>query len=691
MGLRGGAALSRRALGVGLLAVSLLPIHRVLAHPETGPAGSATVQLADATLSLVWWGSLLILVLSLVLGRLGEAADPGAWVGRAEARLGGRGTAWAAGLPAGLAFAFATALSLGLFHGYPTALDEMAHLVQARYMAAGRLAGPAASPESFWVIQNTMIHDVGWSSQYPPLHTALLGLGLRLQALWITGPVLTGVTVLFGGLVAHRLIGERGALASWAALALACSVFVLALGAGYLSHVSAAALSTAGLWAGLRARDGRASWAVLAGVLAGALVATRPWIGLLLSGLFGLGLWIPEAIAGRGARWLFGRLGLAFLGSLPGGLSLAWYNARLYGSPVRFGYGVLQGPAHGLGFHADPWGNAYGPLEALGYTAADLLQLGVHLFETPVPALALVGAYLVTARKLEAGTRILVVWALLPVVANALYWHHGHHLGPRMLYESAPAWVLLTAVSAAGVVRALPRGWMARSARWAICLSVVSALVIGVPGRLGSYRWTSDTLARIQVPDGSDGALVFVHGAWSGRLSAELAGLGMRLDSVETAIRRNDTCRVQQFVDEWRRRGSRMEAEAAQSLDFTSRAGAPPGLRVLEVAPGSLIRSDPGSPPTGSCAVQARADRFGVVELAPLLWQGDLPGLERGQAMFVRDLGPDLNRVLLRAEADREPLVFAPKRESAPPELQPYDPAMELLWGEDGPRAGGGP
>ncbi len=33
--------------------------------------------------------------------------------------------------------------------------------------------------------------------------------------------------------------------------------------------------------------------------------------------------------------------------------------------------------------------------------------------------------------------------------------------------------------------------------------------------------------------------------------------------------------------------------------------------------------------PTASCRREARADRQGVVELAPLLWQGDVPGAER--------------------------------------------------------------
>jgi len=82
-----------------------------------------------------------------------------------------------------------------------------------------------------------------------------------------------------------------------------------------------------------------------------------------------------------------------------------------------------------------------------------------------------------------------------------------------------------------------------------------------------------------------------------------------------------------------------------------------------------------------ACAREVAADRFGAVSLAPLLWQGDLPGLASdGAPLFVRDYGPERNQAVLRAFPDRTPAVFARRAEAAPPTLIPYDEAMALLW-----------
>jgi hypothetical protein len=680
VGLSGATLLVRRGLGVAVLVLSLLPVYRLLDDPSAGPAGQATVRLGDATLSLVWWSLLIVGAGALGLGRLIPRADPADLLRRLDSRLAGL-------RPSGLALTAAVvgallALAVGhfVFQGYPTLLDEMAQLLHARFFAVGRLAGLQPDPAASWIIQNTLVTDAGWVSQYPPFHTGLLSLGLAFGGLGLTGPMATLVMLLCTAAIARRLLPDQSSIVRWSAVLAATSPFVLALGAGYLSHVTAAALTAAGLWAGLRARDGSAGWALLAGLLAGAFAATRPWTALVLSAFFTAGIWIPRWREGTGARWLTVRMALAALGSAPGGILLAAYNTRVFGGPLRFGYAVAQGPRHGLGWHDDPWGNAYGPLEALGYTAADLLQLGVHLFETPIPATAAVGAFLLLTPRLARGATVLISWALLPVAANAFYWHHGYHLGPRMLFEAAPAWILLTVISVGGLMTMLPEGWPARSARWAIVLSVAWALALGVPGRLQNYRWSPDALARMQVPTASDTTLIFVHGGWSGRLSAELAGRGMRLDSVETAIRRNDACRVQTFLSVWSETGTREPAAVRAGLDFRPLPGNAAGLEIVEISPGSTVRVDRTAAPSPECRRQAAADRLGVVELAPLLWQGDLPGMEGGAPLFVRDLGPERNAELLARYGGRKAMILVSSSPDQPPELVPYQEGMERIW-----------
>ena len=90
-----------------------------------------------------------------------------------------------------------------------------------------------------------------------------------------------------------------------------------------------------------------------------------------------LGLWVA-AWGGKDAteRWLGRRLGGAAVGGAPFALALAAYNRALFGAPSRFGYEAAFGPAHGLGFHRDPWGNLYGLREAVAYTGCGPLHAG---------------------------------------------------------------------------------------------------------------------------------------------------------------------------------------------------------------------------------------------------------------------------------------------------------------------------
>ena len=84
---------------------------------------------------------------------------------------------------------------------------------------------------------------------------------------------------------------------------------------------------------------------------------------------------------------------------------------------------------------------------------------------------------------------------------------------------------------------------------------------------------------------------------------------------------------------------------------------------------------------TPDCLLEAEADRYGSVALAPLLWQGDLPGIEAGRPMFVRDLGPERNRAVRERFPDRPALVFGYAEGANAPELQDYDDAIASLWG----------
>jgi hypothetical protein len=163
---------------------------------------------------------------------------------------------------------------------------------------------------------------------------------------------------------------------------------------------------------------------------------------------------------------------------------------------------------------------------------------------------------------------------------------------------------------------------------------------------------------------------VFVHGGWTSRIAMRLAAAGMTLDSVETAIRQNPTCHVQEFLD-----GSRTRAD----LDFTPRAtNLPP---VAEISPGNRIRVVPGAVLPTSCQREIVADKRGTLEVATLYWRSDLPGLAGDGVMFVRDLGPAENATFIARYPERRAYVILTRSPETMPELVEYGEGMEMLWG----------
>jgi hypothetical protein len=210
-----------------------------------------------------------------------------------------------------------------------------------------------------------------------------------------------------------------------------------------------------------------------------------------------------------------------------------------------------------------------------------------------------------------------------------------------------------------------PRGVLATT----FTLALLAGLVWFTPARLAGYALPpSAALAAASAAETP--ALVFVHGGWTSRIAMRLAAAGMTLDSVETAIRQNPTCQVQEFLD-----GSRTRAD----LDFSPRAtNLPP---VAEISPGNRIRVEPGAVLQPTCQREIASDQRGTVEVATLYWRSDLPGLAGDGVMFLRDLGPAENATFIARYPERRVYVMLTPSTDALPTLVPYDEAMALLWG----------
>ena len=692
----------RRAAGLALLLLTILPLYRQLPQRETGLTGRSTAENVELQMELLRSGFLILLIIALLAGMLLDRsvlqrAEDG--IGRALRRLSVPAFATSVGL---LAAALTTVVAITVFERRPNLADAILQLTHARYFAAGQLGGPADFAAGFWHMQNSVVTDAGWFSQYPPGHIALLALGYALGAEWLVGPVVMGLTASIGVLVMHRLMAGNETAARLAGLAAGLSPMLLAHAASFMNHATAALFGVLAIYCALRALDGPRWWAAGAGAAVTAQAAVRPLAAVVTMLVVAGAIWLHDARAGRGAaaergspvRRFLERCALAVLGGLPFLAAHLWYNGTAFGGPTTFGYDATWGPTHGLGFHLDPWGHTYGPIEALLYTSADLVALNLNLLETLLPHVTLVGVWLLVARTLRPGERVLALWALLPVLANALYWHHGFFMGPRMLAEFAPAWAGVSVVAIHGLLERLPSGvrpglrLSPRSAATALLIAGAAAGVVLVPQRLASYGGDWLPAFRAAPPAAPDNSVVFVHGAWEQRLMTRLASRGLRLDVVETAMRQNPTCLVQRHFDALGDGGGFGSARATPTTTTTALPPldlAPRTFEYLprpEIAPDVRIRLDTARALDDSCRRQIQPDRYGATDASFFLWMGDLPGIESGRPMYARDLGPELNRHLLERYPNRTAWMYGHFGEGESPRLLPYDRAVRMLWGD---------
>ena len=663
--------IAMRALGVALLLLAYLPIHRLLDPSFAGPAGAFTRAAAEAAWQVGLLGTLIVIGLALVMSRL-VPVDRLTWMVRPLAGVLERPSRSAFSLSLGFAsFGLSTWIAVSLFGMLPTSVDEMVQLLHAGSLAGGRLARPLGGLEAAWAVQNGLLTPSGWTSVYPPGHTGLLALGLIAGVPWLVGPIAVGAGTAAFAVALERLL-DSVFVARLAALLVGFSPFWLLLGGSHLSHTSAAAGGALVLWTALLARDGSPKWGLAAGASIGLFVLARPWVGIVVSTVVVLAVWLPPILTGlRTHSWGLSRVAATLVGGAPFALFLLAWNQRLFGHVSAMGYTAAFGPAHRLGLHVDPWGNRYGWLEAFAYTGADAVQLSAHLLETPLPALALIGVWLLLSR-VPRGAGVLCLWAGSALVANSLYWHHGVHMGPRMLYNSAPAWASLFAIAAVCLVRsevAILRRYRNFTV-WLVVLALLGGMVLA-PGVVLSHRSASAAAAALPSPPGAS-SVVFVHGSWGSRVSARLASDGMRRDSIETALRRNDIC----AVDEYSKGRTQGLAQSLGGLDFDPLPGTPSSLERREISPGNVIRVSPPRAPTPSCLREARADRLGVIELEPLLWQA--PPVPGTRVLVARDLGPLENARLIN-ELRRTPYLYVDLE--GEPRLMDYADGMELIWG----------
>ena len=571
-----------------------------------------------------------------------------------------------------------------VFSRRPLLIDELAQLWQAQRYAEGRLWLPAPLHREFFSFLHLVDLGDRVYAQFPPGGPFMLWLGVLAGAPWLVGPVCGALSVLLFARVARA--AEPTASRGWvlgASVLFAVTPFGVFMFGSYMNHVTAllwilvAIVSLAHL---VRTEGGSAgtSLSPVSSVEERARLVPAFSLGLGLGAAATIRPLDAFAFALPAAIWLVVRAGRdsrRWMENVVAGVGVAipfaammYVNVQTTGHPLLFGYEVLWGTTHGLGFHAAPWGKPHTPLR--GFALASLYQwrLQTYLFETPFPSLVLPVAAIWFWRRVGTFDRYLLASSGLIVFFYLLYWHDGFYLGPRFVLPLLPVLVLWTARLPL-VIRERVASVDVRHASTAVfCFAAVGALMFNLPVRVASYRAGLTSMrvdyAAEAARQGVHDALVFVRESWGAQLVARLWELGVSRSMTESVYRGTDSCHLDREITALERQGIR-GARAEQPLAALLGADSAYVLKST-LTPDPTERVRPGTRYDATCLQRIEDDRAGFLHYAPLRL------VTTGGNVYARDLHardsllmaeyPSRPVYLLRRAGTRvdDPLVFEP-------------------------------
>ena len=654
-----------RALGVVLLVLGLLPVANWI------DGGHDAAFFADRLDGWLSGGAIAVgvaIITVITTRRWPHLWREGAWQ-RIAARW--RAAGWRADVPiAACSLALCIAIAHLVLSAKPLLIDELIQAFQARIFASGRLWLEAPPHPEFRSAQ----HLIDWTGkifgQFPAGGPAFLALGTLVGAEWIVGPVATFACVLlFARLV--RRIETRDGTALAAVLLFALSPFVLFLGGSMMNHVTTSmALLAAAL--ALRVATGDAAAHPRAALLAGLALGIAATIRPLDAAVFAIpsGVWLAWR-ARRGTPHVKALL-LSAVGIAVPMVALLWVNAAQTGDPFLFGYILMWGETHELGFHATPWGDQHTPVSGLELVNLYLLRLQTYLFESSAPSLLFATAALLLTRVTTAFDRWMIACSVLLLAAYFAYWHDGFYLGPRFMLPLAPLLVLWTARLPA-VLREMPVGEpLRRGVLVAGCCALALGAATLLPLRALQYRNGMQSM-RLDVEGaaasaGVRDALVLVRESWGSQVMVRLWAAGVSRANAEQVYRTADICRIEEALTRAEREG----ASGADVLAWLAPARADSArLVTLRLSLDLTPRVLPGTTLTPRCTRRVLEDRAGFTIFPPLL-------LARGNT-YVRDLHAR-DSTLLADHPDREIWLMVQPGDSAPPVFLPVN--RDSMWAE---------
>ncbi len=530
---------------------------------------------------------------------------------------------WAFALVLGLAaLAVYATVALRVYAGKPLSIDELVQLIQARTFASGRLWMPADEYTGFYSILNMVDADGRYYGQFPAGGPAMLLPGVLLGAPWLTGPVCGAVAVV-AFWHAARAMEPRPAVAVGAALLMAFAPLAVFMSGSHMNHVPTLMWLVVALAAFVRvAREGegnrrRLGLAFLNGLGLGCAATVRPVDALAFAAP--AGLWY----AWRSARdrRLAGEMLAAGVGVALPMAFLFWVNAGTTGSPTLFGYQLLWGKSHDLGFHRAPWGIWHTPSRGLELVSLYFLRLQTYLYEASVPSLLPVAGAMLLARRTSLADRYLLASAALVVGLYFAYWHDGFLFGPRFVFTLLPLLALWTARLPALVRERAGRGSAPHRMVWYGALVAASlAAFVSIPIRARDY---ANALVAMKLDyagpaerAGVRDALILVRESWGTQLMARLWAVGVPRSESELVYRNVDSCLLDHALERLERDGVRDTAAFRALVPLLADSS-----RVVKTTYSTDITEKvlPGTAYSDRCRRRIQEDAAGFTLLAPLL------------------------------------------------------------------------
>ncbi len=536
------------------------------------------------------------------------------------------------------ALALYSTIALFVFSGRPLMIDEVVQALQAKIFADGRLWIPVAKYREFFSVLHVV--DLGDKrySQFPPGGPALLAIGELLHATWIIGPMCGAAAALFFARIVRFADAEgTRAFHRGAAVLFVLAPFGAFMFGSFMNHgpgLMWLLLSVLGLVQVVHAPVDAApratiGWAFLNGFGLGMAATIRPLDAFAFA--LPAAVWLLYRVYRDRTAWV--HVASSGFGVAIPFAAMMWVNAQTTGSPLLFGYEVLWGKGHGLGFHTSPWGVAHTPARGIELLSIYVTRLQTYLFETPFPALLPAIAAFALTKRLSALDRYLIVCAVLLGSLYFAYWHDGFYLGPRFVLPWLPVLVLFSARIPRLVHEQFGHGRVLIGTNAALITGAVMAVTFSLPVRTAQYRGAFQSMrldyTKMAAAAGVQSALVFVRESWGAEIIARMWAQGVSRNATETFYRKTDACALDREMRAIERDGvfgAAAEARLAPLMADSAR------LVKSTLSTDPTEKQLPGSRYDRECVARINDDREGFALMVPLL-------LEHGSGnVYARDL-----------------------------------------------------